>query len=810
MISQIRIDRGRLCLLSQNIVPEISWVFSDKQVSFELKIGSFSSGKIESEDNSFKIPEGVLDYGTKYEGCVTVWDGKRKYTKVFSFRTPLKSWDSSWIAPDDEREDIVFRFRKEFNLEKIPSDAALFVCGIGLHRVTVNGEPLDKDIYLSPAVSSYDKRCYYDVFELAPFLREGGNTIDIRLAQGWRRNNGPYLRVVPIKRELFGIPQLTACLKLGEETIDTDGSWLCFETAVKSHLFDGESFDAGIKEETPVPVRVVPAPTEETVMCPRTLEQVKVMKKYRPVSVREGKKGYIFDLGQNIAGVCKISLPAGIPEGTEIIITYAEILDDEGELYTATLRSAKCTDRYISSGNKAVTWAPEFTYHGFRYVCVEGLPFTPDRDTIIGIAFYQDMDSGSYFRCGDALVNAIHEMVVMTERDNLHTIATDCPQRDERMGWMNDATVRFEEIGYNFDAGNLFPKIVRDICDCQRDGAITCTAPFVYGSRPADPVCSSFLVAAQQAYLHYGNRELIRECYDNFIAWNEYLASRCDDNIVDYTYYGDWASPQDCCIGDSPCSAVTPGVFMSTAYHFYNYVLLSKFAEILNRDGDAERFRTRAEEVRKSILAKWLGDNGVICTGSQACQAASLRLGIMPEEKKSDAAKRMFEAVESAGNRFTTGNLCTLYLLESLADYGYIDKAWELITKQDYPSYGFMIQHGGTTVWERFERKWDPGMNSYCHPMYGSVGKWFYSHIAGIIPTGEGFRTAIIRPHMPSKLFHAEATVATCRGDISVRWEKSYGTTKIIAAVPYGVKATLEYGDINERFGGGTHRFIIK
>ena len=652
-------------------------------------------------------------------------------------------------------------------------------------------------------------------------LTSGVNFIEITVAQGWRRNLGKYLDNIQESRKIdfFGQPQLTAIIDIkfaddSVEQIQTDVRWTCRKGPVTfAHLFDGETYDARL-EQLVLPQGkccVVPAPGDYVRLCPQELEPIRIHKAYAPISVHEAGGGYVFDLGQNIAGICEIHLPPDMPEGMEICLRHAKELDEDGDLYTAPLRGARAEDRYITGiySDKDIKWKPAFTYHGFRYVKVTGLPFVTGRDFLVGLQLYTAVDNASSFRCGSAIANQIQQMIVMTERDNLHSIATDCPQRDERMGWMNDATVRFEELPYNFDAGRLFPKIVRDICDTQQDGAITCTAPYVYGYRPADPVCSSFLVAAQMSWMHYGDIGLLKEVYPALSAWNDCLTRHTKDGIVTSYHYGDWAGPEDCCRDDSPLSAVTPGEFMSTGYYYMNSCLLVSFARAMGRDADAQRHEEMAEVTRRAMLEKWLSEDGKICTGSQASQAFALRLGILPEEKRTAAAEYMHSAVIDAGTCLTTGNISTLYLMEMLTEYGYVDTAWELLLREEYPSWEYMIQNGATTVWERFELKKDPGMNSHCHPMYGAVGKWLYSHIAGITPAAPGFSTVRIRPYMPKKLLTAQATVDTCKGDIVVRWQKSYSETRLYTRIPCGVKAEIEAGSIRTTVGGGTHCFTL-
>ena len=776
----------------------------------------YESGWISSAEQEAEITAPFMQSGAEYTVALSLRDteGREGGTLRGSFRaTLLEEWDAPWICPQEDFGDGVIYFSRSFEADaEAVENATLYLCGIGYHEATLNGAPVS-DHRMAPAFSNYNKRCYYETLEVTALLKQGENCLQVKVAQGWRRNLGDYLKhTKEYNASFFGKPQLTAILAVRfrngtVQKIVTDEAWHCGRgPIVCAHLFNGETYDARITALPQEACVLAEPPAPDTVLCPDLLEPIRVKKVWDPVAVYQAGGGYIFDLGQNIAGVSALTIPEGLPVGTAITLQHGEMLDEAGDLYNAPLRGALATDTYIVGEQNPVVWSPSFTYHGFRYVKVCGLSYRSQKSLLRGLQFYTDIDAKSRFRCGSPLVNQLQEMIVMTERDNIHSIATDCPQRDERMGWLNDASVRFEEMPYNFEVGRLFPKIIGDIRDEQVEGAIPCTAPYVFGNRPADPVSSSFLIAAYMCYLHYGNTEIIRDAYPSMCAWNDYLESISENGILPLSYYGDWASPKDCCVG-SARSAHTPGEFMSTGYHYLNATLLAKFASILGNEQEAKRHGQRAAYVREAMLAQWVGEDGKVFTGSQGCQAFALRLGILPEHLRQKAADRMNQAVLEAGMRLTTGNLCTLYLMEMLAEYGYIDTAWALLQREEYPSWGYMMQNGATTVWERFERKKDPGMNSHCHPMYGAVGKWFYTHIAGIIPVEAGFGKIKIQPCFPKTLLSAEATVDTCKGDVTVKWERAYGKLCLLADIPSGTEATVVFDGKEHRVSGGTHVF---
>lgn len=818
--------------------PVFSWAaVSDRNGAYQsayriaVKSGGellWDSGTVGNRKQSAVYEGKPIPVGRKLTVSVTVWDDSGEVSADYAdyfYGGALAVWDADWIAhPDDAdgvkrsvRKNLVFS--KHIDVSENLESACLFVCGLGYHKVRINGANADVS-ELDPLHSDYTKTIYYAVLpEVADLLRQGSNEIEVSVASGWRDIDSAIIdRFRGDGVGFCGIKQMSAILTLkyknGEERkIYTDSDWkVCVDNSSESNIYDGETFDLTKSRGEYRDAAVVAAPCRN--MRAQSLQPIRPGKEYAAKSIYSPVKGiWVADFGQNIAGVAKLKLPSDLKKGDKVTIKFAEVKKDDGTVNQDPLREAKCADTYISDGNESgcTAWQPSFTYHGFRYAQVEGLDILDKRD-ITAVSLYTDLDSESVFECGDALVNKIHKNAVMTERANMHGILTDCPQRDERMGWMNDATVRFEGTPYNFDIGRMFPKIARDIMDAQsEDGAITCTAPYVFGSRPADPVCSSFLIAGYEALMRTGNIEIIREAYDSFRAWEDFLLSRSDGYIVGYSYYGDWASPAYAC--DRPegaASAVTPGILMSTGYSYLNSKLISKFANMLGYDADVEKYAGIGEKIKAAFLAKWFDEKTcVVAEGSQASHAFALWLGLIPEEYEQKTADLMKNSLVNNGYRITTGNLCTRYLFDMLTKYGYVDTAWELITRQEYPSYGYMIQNEATTIWERFELKLEPGMNSHNHPMYGAVDYWFYAYLAGVKPVSPAFDEFTVEPHYPEKLLSLNAVIDTVKGDIEVRWIKQYCKLWLYATVPFGTTANIKAGGKYVKVGSGFHRLLI-
>ena len=787
----------------------------------------WDSGWVESDAQEALYAGSALPYGRPLTLTVTLRDrfGEESApaSAMFVYGV-LPDWNGRWIAPAEDRDGTVIHFRRRFTIREGLESACLALCGLGYHRASLNdGKALTYP--LDPAHSNYAHLDYYTVHPLKPEeLRVGENTLDVLVADGWRRNSTNLLDTLFAGRtiEFFGRPMLNAVLELvyadgRTERVVTDTSWEAAHTGISAKIFGGEAFDARLRGlEQFSPAVVIPdGPGRDAVLRPMTLQPIDFHQTYDAVDMWQlDEDRYIFDFGQNLAGVCTLRLPRDLEAGQTITIRHAELLDENGELYTAPLRDAKATDTYIAAGNglDAPEWTPAFTYHGFRYAELKGIGAS-DLSLLRARALYTSIDKPSRFTCGSALINQLHRNCVQTERANLHSIMTDCPQRDERMGWLNDATVRFEATPYSFDVSRIFPKIVRDIrAEQDENGAFACCAPMVFGARPADPVCSSYLIAGLEAYMHTGNTAILAESFDGWAAWENCLLANSTDYIVNYSYYGDWAGPAYACVGeDGAVSAVTPGILMSTGYSYFNARTLARIAEILGRSADAAFFADAAAKIKSAYLRKWWHpDTAKVADGSQGAQVFTLWLGLLDDESEQKrAAAVLHDDLAAHDYRFTTGNLCTRYLMDILARYGYIDDAWRILTSERYPSFGFMIQNEATTVWERFELKKNPGMNSHNHPMYAAVDYWFYAFLCGMTPAAPGWKKASIEPHFPTELLSAQASVDTVQGRFGCKWTRRYGKLMLDVNVPFGAEAEVRFCGSVHTVTSGSHHFAI-
>jgi alpha-L-rhamnosidase len=769
----------------------------------EGKADAWDSGMIESSQSA-----GVRYEGRELQSRQRYWWKVRVRTDentLSEWSEPawfemslLKSsdWAGEWITYAAGIPGRVLYFKTIWNKDKPVKQARLYISGLGFYEMYINGKKIGKNV-LDPAQSTYSKRIYYTTYDVADNLSEKSNVLLVAVAPGW-----------------YGIPSLRAQM----EIIDTDGNlqlvtpdWFRHVTTgptVYSTVFDGEYYDA--RENTPklTGISAMPPVMDKdwawaynsadpgTNMVASKVEPIQIVDTIVPTVITEPKPGvYVIDAGRNLAGWAELKVSGR--EGTKITLRFAETLYGNGLINQENLRNAKVEDTYVLSGKGAETWHPAFTYHGFRYIQVEGFPYKPKTGDITVQIVRSAVAVTGKFNCSNPLLNDIHRMVVNTEAGNLHSVPTDCPQRDERMGWLNDLTVRIEQAIYNFDMSRFYPKFIADITDTQdEEGTITCVAPFRFGMRPADPVSASYLLLAYKSYEFYANKQVIIDHFEGMKAWTDYLYSRTRNGIVDYSYYGDWCPPREFLQNPdgSGVSRDTPGNMISTGYLYYCAKILSQMAEVIGKEVEASRYRKLASEIGAAFNREyWNEQTGGYASGNQASNAFALYMGLVDKKNVQRVTDNLVKDVEKHDFHLTTGNLCTKYLLEMLTEYGHAEVACRIATQTTYPSWGFMLSKGATTLWERWEYATGGDMNSHNHPMMGSVGSWFYKYVLGIQSDFDhpGFGQFTIKPHILKNLTFAEGELNTVKGVIKSAWKKNAGNLSLRISIPANTKAIV-------------------
>jgi alpha-L-rhamnosidase len=748
------------------------------------------------------------------------WDAQGRegpWSEPASFEMALLSpsdWTAPWMGYPGAWPGKALYFRREFTLTRPIKRARVYMAGLGWSELHVNGRKVN-DRVLDPPQSNYSKRVIYSTDAVESFLQPGKNVIGVICGNGWHA----------CVRLLL---QLHVEYEDGEtaQLIPGDQPYHAWQVGtgpiLENSVYDGEVYDARLEmpgwdepggriTSKSIMASVIDGPSGARVAA--SLEPIRVMKTLTAQTITQPQPGvYVFDMGRNLAGWARICVSG--PRGSQVRLRYAESLYDDGDaagtVNQENLIIAGAEDNYILKGEGEETWEPRFTYHGFRYVQVEGWPGEPAPDAVQARLVRSAVEPSGAFECSSDLLNRIYEMVHRTEESNLHSLPTDCPQRSERMGWLNDIAARAEGAVYNFDLARLYSKWIGDIADEQdpQTGAITDTAPFRWGKRPADPVSVCYLLVPWLLYTHYGDTHTLAERYTGMKAWVDYLTTRAEDGIVSYSSWGDWSPPIAFGIkgsdGDSAVSRDTPAPLVSTACYAYSARLLAQIAGVLANEADRQAYAALADEIaerfNKRFWNKKLRGYG---SGNQSCNAIAAYMGLVPPERCAQVLASLVENVTGPShNHLTTGNICTKYLLEVLSAGGRADVALGVALQETYPSWGYMLANGATTLWERWEHATGKAMNSHNHPMMGSVAAWLYRVVAGIqvepdgavgltSAQGPGFERFMVCPGVMDQLTHARAALKTVKGKIEVAWSTENGQFTLDLSVPVGSQARV-------------------
>lgn len=786
--------------------PVFSWKYADavKQRSYRIVVNEgarvvWDSGNVFSNDTcGIDYCGEPLKARTEYRyRLFAEADGVRLESEEQTFETALTDgFTARWLAYPSNYAGYALFARNVKELTGRIKRARMYIAGIGYYEVSVNGKKVGKSV-LNPGVTDYSRHILYDTYDVTPYYREGRNLTGVVLGNGW-----------------YGMQKLICEVFFDYEDGRTDKietnaqmDWFLIGSPItRQSIYGGECYDA--RREALVDgwngsfrdidyfetgwMFSVYADEPAGKLVPQECEPVEVTE---TVSVK-GKTALsdsvcVYDMGVIFAGWTRIAVRG--ERGARVVLKHAEGLSADGTVDQLNLRSAQATDEYILKGEGEECWAPRFTYHGFRYVQAE-VYGNAEILSLSGEAVHSAVKPIGSFVCSDPVINRLHENAVRTEASNMHSIPTDCPQRDERFGWLNDLTTRLDQALNNFDVNLFYEKFAQDITDTQdARGAIGDTAPYKTGSRPADPVVVSYLLIPLRLYERYGNRRVVRDQYPYCKKWVDYLLSIADGNLLRYGIYGDWAPPQEYAIPNTPCNRLTEPYLVSGAYLYWYCRILSSLARIAGTEADEKTYAARAEAIRRDYNAAYFdAEKGRYRNEAQAGNAIPLNLGICPEEARESVAAYISRDIAAHGDHLTTGNQAYKHMLEALGDMGYAEQMVRMITNPAYPGWGYMIRSGATSIWERWEAEMASAMNSFCHPMHGSVDAWFYSHLAGIrfAEGAVGGDRLVIRPHTAGLSF-AEASVEGARGTISVRWEKEADQIRMRIAIPSCTEAEL-------------------
>lgn len=692
--------------------------------------------------------------------------------------------------------------RKSFVAADNIRSARIHSTALGVYELQLNGQRVG-DQYLSPGWTDYPKRVRYQTYDVTTQLKGGENVFGATLADGWFCGHAG----------LFGAfryygqrPALLAQLEIEYddgrvERIVTDASWKTHPSPLLlADLLKGETYDANLESpgwssagfDHSAWSNARARDEQRTLQC--DIDQpVRVLAELPAKSLAEPAPGrWTFDLGQNMVGVIRLRTSA--PRGTVITIRHGEMLNPDGTIYTENLRGATSTDTYICKGG-GETWQPQFTFHGFRYVELTGLPAKPELDAVTGIVLGTDLPSTGAFACSDADINQLQSNIVWGMRGNYLSIPTDCPQRDERMGWMADAQVFLPTAAYNADVAAFMSKWMIDITDAQRaDGAHADTAPVMRGLNYGTPAWGDAgVIVPWLIHRTYGDRRILERNIDSMIRWVQWCKANSTNLIRDKARgndYGDWLS----------IDADTPKDLIGTAYFAHAADIVANALVALDREAEAREHRRLFDDIRNAFASKYIAADGRIAGDTQCGYILALRFDLMPDELRAKAMRHLVEDVKAKRDHLSTGFVGVSHFLPALTANGHSDVAYTLLMQETFPSWLFSVKHGATTIWERWNG-WTPesgvhpdaSMNSFNHYSLGSCGQWLFESAAGIAqePDSIGFDRIVIQPQIGGGLTRASATYRSMHGEIASAWTIENGTLTLNVTIPVNTTAKI-------------------
>ena len=696
--------------------------------------------------------------------------------------------------------------RKDFTITKSIAKARIYVTALGLYELRLNGERVGDHI-LAPDWTDYFIRSRYQVYDVTSMLKSGANTWGALVGNGWycgHIGNGGF--------ESWGkVPALFAQLEVtyGDGTTDrivTDASWKVRGGPILSSDFMlGENYDA--QDEIPgwdkpgLDVSSWAADTERTEAA-RPLDgqvdqAVRQTGEMHPKTMKETTPGHwTYDFGQNMVGVLRLKVKA--PAGTRIQLRHAEMLNPDGTIYTTNLRGAPSIDTYICKGGEEETWQPRFTFHGFRYAEVSGLPGVPTLDTVTGIVLGTDIPRHSSFSTSNPDVNQLQSNIQWGMRGNYLSVPTDCPQRDERMGWMGDAEAFIRTATYNGDVAAFFTKWLVDVDDAQKpDGAYTDVSPSPHGAGGGNGGVPAWgdagVICPWTIYLVYGDKRILEQHLPNMKRWVDWCQLHSTNLIRDKDRgpdYGDWLWQNE----------DTNKELIGTAFFAYSTSLLAKSYAAVGDTANADKYQQLFEQIKTAFDQRYVEPDGHIKNATQTSYVLALRFDLLPDDLRPKAAQYLVENIKAHHNHLTTGFVGVTSLLPALMSENQVDAAYTLLEQDTFPSWLFSVKHGATTIWERWDG-WtpekgfqDPGMNSFNHYALGSCGQWMFDTVAGIgvDTTQPAFHHIIIRPRPGGDLTHAEGIFDSIHGKIETNWKLENGKFSLHVVVPINTTATID------------------
>jgi alpha-L-rhamnosidase len=818
--------------------PRFSWKLGSTlrnvmQTAYEIKVATnadqvqsgdkliYTTGKVNSGQSVFISYSGPqLTSRTRYYWQVRVWDNKGNVSPwsavnfwEMGLLTPA-DWTAEWIKtnnPADTTDGASPMFRTSFILNKKVKNARLYITSHGIYEAFINGQRVGNE-YFTPGWTSYNKRLQYQIYDVTSLLKNGKNATGAILGDGWFRGHLDKWKNL-YGKDLSLLAQLDVTYTDGTKiTIGTNNSWKTSDGAIRSSSFyNGEVYDSRLAKEgwntntyndnEWQAVTVIDS-TKNVLIAP-IIPGVKKHEVFHPLKTFVTPKGdTVIDFGQNLVGW--VVLKTKGKAGDIITLNHAEVLDKENNFYTLNLRHAKCIVKYILKGDAEETYEPHFTYQGFRYVKISGYKGRLDSTlNIYAVAMYSDMNTTGKLTTSNPLLNQLQHNVQWGLKGNFVDVPTDCPQRDERLGWTGDAQAFGSTAAFNMNVSGFFAKWLKDLSADQRnDGAVPWVIPNMMPKTSAGVAGWSDVatILPWSIYTTYGDTRMLQEQYPSMKAWVNYIRIQSKEDLWNTGFqFGDWCfytpSPTD----DSGKGAVTDKYLIAQTFYAHSTQLLINAAKVLGKEDDVKTYTELLNKIKLAFQKEYVTASGRVLSSTQTAYLLTLAFDMLPEYQRAPLAKRLVQNIKDYGDHLTTGFLGTPYICPVLTRFGYDDIAYTLLMQETYPSWLYPVKKGATTIWERWDGikangdLQDPSMNSFNHYSYGAVGDWIYKTVAGL-NTDEavvGYKKIIIAPHPGGKLSMVNAELQTNYGFTNAKWELSNGMFKLDITIPPNTTAKV-------------------
>ena len=814
------------------LIPRISWQLESEnrgilqesyriQVSKEDTFSTFAwdSGKVDSDQSLYVEYAGEnLESRTRYFYRIKVWDNKGSESQwsstAFWEIGLLKNidWKASWITSQntenaDELKECP-HIRKEFRAKGKIRSARIYSTALGLYELYINGVIAD-DTLFAPGWTSYGKRLQYQTYDVTGLLKNGANALGVILGNGWYKGNLAWSSQKCVYGDKLALLlQLNITYENGEEEVITsDSSWKTSTGPIlMSEIYHGETYDARLEITGWNNAGFDDGAWTETalleygggVLVAQENVPVRAVEEIVPSHIITTPTGeMVLDFGQNLVG--RVCFDVNGLAGTEVILQHAEVLDRDGNFYTANLRAAKQTVKYILKGSCKETYEPHFTFQGFRYLKVEGYPGELKLSAFKAKVLHSDMEVTGSFKCSSDLVNQLQHNILWGQKGNFLDVPTDCPQRDERLGWTGDAQMFIRTACFNMNVAPFFAKWLKDLyADQTREKGVPFVIPHVLDGNGYSSAAwgDAATICPWTVYTCYGDKRILEVQYESMKQWVEYMESQGDDRYLWNTgfHFGDWLgldSKADSYVG------ATPTDFIATAFYAYSTGLLAKTAEILGKHEDVDKYTRLYSRILESFRKEFVTETGRLVSPTQTGHVLALMFDLVEEKHIKRTIDTLVKYLEESKIHLTTGFVGTPYLCHVLSQNGYNDMAYKLLLQTDYPSWLYQITKGATTIWEHWDgirengSFWSTDMNSFNHYAYGSIGDWMYRVAAGIDAGKPGYKHIIVRPQPGEGLTFAQASHQSMYGEIKSGWNRAGSAMEINIEIPANTTAEI-------------------